>query len=138
METWKILLVDDDPDDRLIIKDAMELLDSEKLMKFAESGDQAIRILETHASAGHLPCLIVLDLNMPKMNGTETLRVIKNKKEFKGIPVIIYSTSINSLEKEKCMQLGADDYITKPISFKECKQTAEKLLEYCNNISISK
>ena len=138
METWKILLIDDDPDDRMIIHDAMEILDSARIMKFAESGDQALRILETHASAGHLPCLIVLDLNMPKMNGTETLREIKNKKEFNGIPVIIYSTSINSLEKEKCMQLGADDYITKPISFRESQQTAEKLLQYCKNLSVSK
>lgn len=136
METWKILLVDDDPDDRMIIHDAMEILHSERIMKFAESGDQALRILETYASAGHLPCLIVLDLNMPKMNGTETLREIKNKKEFKGIPVIIYSTSINSLEKEKCMELGADDYITKPISFSESQQTAEKLLQYCKNLSV--
>jgi CheY-like chemotaxis protein len=138
METWKILLVDDDPDDRMIINDAMEILESSRIMKFAESGDQALHILETHAAAGHLPCLIVLDLNMPKMNGTETLREIKTKQEFKGIPVIIYSTSINSLEKEKCMQLGADDYITKPISFRESQQTAEKLLQYCNNLSVSK
>ena len=131
-------MVDDDPDDRMIILDAMEILDSANLMKFAESGDQALSILETHASSGHLPCLIVLDLNMPKMNGTETLRVIKNKQEFNGIPVIIYSTSINSLEKEKCMELGADDYITKPISFRESQHTAERLLEYCKNSSVSK
>jgi CheY-like chemotaxis protein len=138
MQTWRILVVDDDPDDRMIVQDAMEILDSANLIKFAESGDQALTILETYASEGHLPSLIVLDLNMPKMNGTETLRVIKNKKEFNGIPVIIYSTSINSLEKEKCMELGADDYITKPISFRESQQTAEKLLQYCNNLSVSK
>lgn len=138
METWKILLVDDDPDDRMIIQDAMEILESATLLKFAESGDQALKILEKNASAGHLPCLIVLDLNMPKMNGTETLREIKNKEIFNGVPVIIYSTSINSLEKEKCMELGADDYITKPISFSESQLTAEKLLEYCRNFSVSK
>ena len=78
-----------------------------------------------------LPCIVVLDLNMPRLNGTETLRLIRANDHLKDISVIIYSTSINPLEKEKCMRLGANDYITKPLSYKESTFTARKLLDLC-------
>lgn len=133
METqlWKILLADDDPDDRAIIKDAMEFLKAENVMCFAENGEEALSILHHDYSPHHRPCLIILDLNMPRLNGTETLRKLKNDDRFKKIPVIIFSTSINPLEKEKCMLLGAHSYITKPISLKESMDTAKAFLEFC-------
>jgi CheY-like chemotaxis protein len=68
---------------------------------------------------------------MPRLNGTQTLSKLKDDKRFKDIPVIIYSTSINPLEKEKCMSLGAQAYITKPISFNESKNTIQLFLQYC-------
>lgn len=68
---------------------------------------------------------------MPKLNGTETLRRIKNDTRFKDIPVIIYSTSINPLEKEKCLLLGAHSYVTKPVSFKESMDTAKQFFDFC-------
>ena len=73
----------------------------------------------------------VLDLNMPKMNGTDTLKNIKSDPRFSNIPVIIYSTSINPLEKEACMLLGAHSYITKPLSFTESLDTAKLFLKLC-------
>lgn len=130
MKTWKILLVDDDPEDRAIIQDAMEMIDAGELIRFAENGEQVMPILNDRLEANRLPCLVVLDLNMPRMNGTETLRVMKDSEHFRNIPVIIYSTSINPLEKEKCMSLGAYDYITKPVSFKESKAIAQRLLNF--------
>jgi CheY-like chemotaxis protein len=75
--------------------------------------------------------LIILDLNMPRLNGTETLRQLKNDDRFNNIPVIIFSTSINPLEKEKCMLLGAHSYITKPVSLKESMDTAKAFLQFC-------
>ena len=139
MESWKILLVDDDAEDRTIIRDAMEALQAKDIIHFAENGEEALAILDKYVGAtGQTPCLVVLDLNMPRMNGTETLRQMKGKEQFNKIPVIIYSTSINALEKEKCMMLGAHEYITKPISFKESKETAQKLLEFCKPIIANK
>jgi len=131
MKAWKILLVDDDAEDRAIIEDAMASVNTEGIIYFAENGEQALAILDTFLDAENTPCLVVLDLNMPKMNGTETLRNMKKNERFREIPVIIYSTSINSLEKEKCMQLGAHDYITKPVSINESRETAKRFYEFC-------
>lgn len=132
----KILLADDDADDKMIIADAIRLLSHEEVMCFAENGEEALDVLSKNYEDGELPCLIVLDLNMPKMNGTETLRQIKNDNRFKDIPVIIYSTSINPLEKEKCLLLGAYSYVTKPISFKESMETAKQFFDFCTNVTV--
>ena len=131
MEAFKILLVDDDPEDRAIIQDAMDSIDAGEIIHFAEHGEQALEILEQGVLMDRLPCIVVLDLNMPRLNGTETLRLIRANDHLKDISVIIYSTSINPLEKEKCMRLGANDYITKPLSYKESTFTARKLLDLC-------
>ena len=127
-----ILLVDDDVDDREVLGDAMQELTVPVTMVFAENGIQALDELNEWHKDGKLPCLIVLDLNMPKMSGTETLQNIKRDERFKRIPTIIYSTSINPHEREKCMLLGAHSFITKPISTKEMMETANTLVDICN------
>ena len=131
MESYKILLVDDDPEDRAIIQEAMETIEAGDIIHFAENGEQALEILEQGVQTNQLPCIVVLDLNMPRLNGTETLRLIRANEQLKDISVVIYSTSINPLEKEKCMRLGANEYITKPLSYKESTYTAKKLLDLC-------
>ena len=131
MQACKILLADDDPDDRSIIMDAMEVMNAGGWMKFAENGQKVLDILEEEFGADNTPQLIVLDLNMPKMNGTQTLGHLKRDDRFKNIPVIIYSTSINPLEKEKCMTLGAHSYMTKPVSFTESVERARAFLTFC-------
>lgn len=127
-----ILLADDDPEDRLIIKEAMDQVHAEELLKFVENGEQVLEHLNNDVQDEDFPCLIVLDLNMPKMNGTHTLRLLKSDERFKKIPVIIYSTSINPLEMEKCMQLGAHSYVTKPVSMKESVDTARLFYNFCS------
>ena len=124
-------MVDDDPEDRGIIKDAMELINAGDRIRFAENGVQALTILDSDFQAATLPCLIVLDLNMPKMNGTQTLRHLKDNDRYKDIPVVIYSTSMNSLEKEKCLTLGAHSYVIKPVTFSESTQIAHAFLQFC-------
>lgn len=135
MEKWRILLADDDPEDRELIRDAMDSVAAAHMIRFAENGEQALDILSREYQFAGSPCLIVLDLNMPRKNGTETLRQLKNDSRFRSIPVIIFSTSINVLEKEKCMKLGAHSYITKPISHKECMDTANAFLKFCETVS---
>ena len=132
MHSWKILLADDDPDDREMIRDALDSLGHEKLICFTQNGQEVLELLEKQSDVNDALCLIVLDLNMPKLNGTETLRRLKSDSRFKNTPVIIFSTSINSLEREKCMLLGAHSYITKPISYDECIQTAKTFLKFCH------
>ena len=97
----------------------------------AENGEQALAMLHDEVATGSVPCLVVLDLNMPKMGGVETLKHLKHHEQLRHIPVIIFSTSINPLEQERCMQLGAHSYIIKPVSFKESLETARLFLAFC-------
>jgi CheY-like chemotaxis protein len=136
MHSGKILLADDDVEDKGIMQDAMEMLNATDILVFANNGAHVLELLEMNSDAALKPCLIVLDLNMPRMNGTQTLSILKNNEQFKHIPVIIYSTSINPLEKEKCLLLGADSYITKPISLKESIETAKIFLQFCSTTTV--
>jgi len=127
----KILVADDDADDRAILQDAMAELNAGQVLCFAQNGEDVLRLLSKEFNADYKPALIILDLNMPKLNGTETLRRIKSDDRYKNVPVIIYSTSLNPMEKDKCMMLGAHSYITKPVSFKESMDTARSFLAFC-------
>ena len=107
-----ILLVEDDPEDQSIFEDAIQSLKSREPVMIRKNGIEAIEILSSLHLSGTLPCIILADLNMPKMSGSEMLRLIKADERFKSIPVIVYSTSINKIEKENCLRLGAHAYIT--------------------------
>jgi two-component system response regulator len=126
MHDAKILMVDDDPEELTLIEEA--LLAIGQRLHYAENGIEALEYLENCAS---LPCLIVLDLNMPKLNGSETLAMLKSHHRFKDIIVVIYSTSVNALEKNKCMKLGAHSYVMKPSTYADTLSTAKRFAELC-------
>ena len=67
------------------------------------------------------------------MNGTQTLKSLKNHDRFKNIPVIIFSTSVNTIEMMECMKTGAASYVVKPVTYKECIDTARTFYEYSIN-----
>ncbi len=130
-----ILFVDDDKEDCGILQDAFEDFNAQKHIHFEENGEKALEYVARCHTANALPCLIVLDLNMPRMNGTQTLKHLKLNENYKHIPVVIYSTSLNGIEKDECMRLGAYDYIMKPLTYQECIDTAKKLYELCLQFS---
>src|SRR3954447_5507273 len=99
MSLRKILMADDDAEDKFILEDAILSLHPEKLICFAEDGEEALHLLCTEFNEESLPCVILLDLNMPRLNGTQTLKLLKEDNRFSDIPVIIYSTSVNAIEK---------------------------------------
>jgi len=137
MEARTILLVDDDPEDRDILLDALDTLNAKDVISFAENGEEALALLNRYGQVGKIPNVIVLDLNMPRMGGTQTLQQLKKDPRYKHIPVIIYSTSINPLEKEECMLIGAHSYIIKPASFKESLDVAQYLISLSNSTSFA-
>lgn len=106
----KILLIDDDEDDRDFFQFALEDIDKDIEYASAESGYEALEMLPQSA----LPDYIFLDLNMPAMSGRECLIELKKNPSFSHIPVIIFSTSSDPHDKEETKQLGAIDFITKP------------------------
>ncbi|MFC5284169.1 response regulator [Pedobacter alpinus] len=112
-------IADDDPDDRMIIKEAFEENNCSNSLSFFEDGEEVLLKFKEAISNGSIiyPSLLILDLNMPKVNGLELLTQLKKDEITKNIPVVILSTSRSHHDKEKVLKLGADDFITKPFSF---------------------
>ena len=109
-----ILLVDDDVDDRYLITRAFKDTLLPDKLQLANNGEDALEYLDGVQSDAELPGLIVLDLNMPVLDGMATLRLLKSSPRYKSIPVVIFTTSRNPEEKRKCLELGAADFIIKP------------------------
>lgn len=131
-QTSRILMVDDDVEDQQIIKDTFTDLGYGMSIHFESTGDSAISYLRHCHDKGDCPCLVVLDLNMPRMNGRQVLNFLKGDVNFKNIPVIIYSTSLNPLERDQCMALGAHSYVIKPITYAQSIETAKMFYSFCS------
>lgn len=131
-----ILLVDDDAEDQFIFCDAMESVDNAEPVHIECCGVDALNYLSS-LSYEQLPCVVLADLNMPKMNGNELLKLLKANKRFHDIPVIIYTTSVNEMEKHACLALGAYDYITKPLSYKQSIEVAQMVAKLCKQLQES-
>lgn len=114
---FQILIVDDDADDREIIRDAFENTADHSDYVFIENGDRLIEFLESKDA--ELPSLIMLDLNMPGKDGRETLKEIKAHKRFQQIPTIVFTTSSSVRDREIVYSLGANCFITKPDTFQK-------------------
>jgi len=107
----KILLADDDRDDRFFFKEALSELPFSTLLNTFEDGEQLLNYLTENID--NLPDVLFLDLNMPCKNGSESLTEIKLHKKFQQLPVIIYSTSLNSSIADQLYKTGAYYYIRK-------------------------
>src|SRR5690349_19341444 len=108
-----LLLVEDDPDDVELMRQALEDNGIEFQMEVVNHGDRVIPHLEM---CKKFPDVIVLDLNLPKLHGREVLKRIKSTHSFSAIPVAILTTSSSQTERENCLNAGADAFITKPSS----------------------
>ena len=86
-----ILLVEDDKVDAMTVKRAMKEVNVNNKLIIVENGEEALKFLQNEKN--EKPCIILLDLNMPKMNGIEFLSIAKNDKQIKSIPVIVLTTS---------------------------------------------
>jgi CheY-like chemotaxis protein len=126
----KILLADDDPEDRMIMTDTFKEMKLADIIHFVDNGEHVLSYLDGIFEKSPLPSLIVLDLNMPRMNGTQTLKMLKNDERFKDIPVIIFSTSVNTIEMQECLKTGAASYVVKPVTYKECLDTAKAFYDF--------
>jgi two-component system response regulator len=130
-----ILMADDDEDDRLLTRDALN--ESKVLNQFysVEDGIELMKYLRREAkySDGELypqPSLILLDLNMPRMDGREALALIKADPSLRSIPVIILTTSKAEEDMLRGYELGAASYITKPVTFEKLVELMKSLGRY--------
>ncbi len=119
MSEIQILLVEDNEGDILLTLEAFKEIKVKNSIAVVKDGEEAIGFLKKQGqyAGSQLPHLILLDINMPKLNGIEVLEFIKKDDNLKKIPVIILTTSSSESDISECYEKAANCYITKPIDF---------------------
>jgi CheY-like chemotaxis protein len=111
----RILLIEDDTDDQMIMRFAIERVIPTYECTIANNGREAIGYVESDSPYD----IVLIDLNMPLMNGFETLKIIKKIDQYKNVPVVIVSTSRSKYDIDRSKRLGATHYIIKPDTLPE-------------------
>ncbi len=111
-----ILCIDDDVDDLAFIQEAVRSYERAFDVMEAKDGEEAIAFLNEAKANGHLPRLIIMDINMPKMDGKKAVQLIKADKELSTIPLVVFTTSSNLLDKRYFESYNVQ-YITKPYQY---------------------
>jgi two-component system response regulator len=136
LEDEKILLVEDDHDHAELIIDVLKTENIKKEIVLLKDGLEALNYLwETGIGwNGEIRSqinLVILDLNLPKVNGMDVLKFLKTNSKYRSIPVVILSTSADHETIETAYKNGADSYITKPISYEGFVEEIKPLSMYC-------
>jgi len=130
-----ILFADDDRDDQHLVKEAFEDNRLANDLRFVNNGKELLEYLNREGKYkdpkfSPKPDLILLDLNMPKIDGREALEKIKNDKTLKRIPVVILTTSKAEEDVIRTYNLGVNSFISKPVTFKEMVKIVQMLEKY--------
>lgn len=130
-----ILMADDDPDDRLLAQEAMAESRLRNDFRFVENGVELLDYLNRRGAfadpaASPLPGLILLDLNMPKMDGREALRQIRADPALRRIPVVVMTTSREQADVTRTYELGVNSFIVKPVTFEGMVEVMKALGKY--------
>ena len=126
----RILYVEDDQDDFLLLQKAFQDVDENIELINVLNGYETIKFLQ-ESNTADFPSLIVMDINMPVMDGKETLELLKIDDKFKSIPVVFFSTSVSPMDK-KIIETTGTEVITKPSLYEEWLEIARKLAKlYC-------
>ncbi len=130
-----ILVADDDPDDRQLTREAFEENHLANALKFVEDGEELLDYLNhrgkySDPASAPWPGIILLDLNMPRKDGREALQELKKDPRFRGIRVVIMTTSKAEEDVVRSYDLSAASYITKPVTFERLVEVVRALGRY--------
>src|SRR5215211_5504974 len=128
-----IIFADDDADDLELITGFFKQYNRNVTVLEFKDGKEVLKFLDDFASNASPPLLIILDINMPRMNGKETLIVIRSHQSFKNVPVIIYTTSASKDDQDFCKNFNAS-WVNKPYNIDQAKLIAKVLADYCQQI----
>jgi CheY-like chemotaxis protein len=127
-----ILLVDDDDDDAFMLGQALKALGHGYDIQQVSNGSEALKNLLEMKITGKLPSLVVLDINMPEMDGRQTLLAIQKDEMLSKIPIVVLSNSSNAVDK-LFFEKNNIEMIAKPFDLKTFYEVATSLLKYCKN-----
>jgi len=146
MKTKRLLLVEDNPDDELLTRRALEKFSNFSQIDVAHDGVEALQMVSigrdlvnesTSKVASHpLPNLILLDLKMPRLNGHEFLKILRDNPSTAHIPVVVLTTSSESKDIAKSYELGANSFLRKPVNFLDFGKSIERLSHYWLEMNI--
>ena len=125
-----ILLGEDDADDQEMLKEVFASIDASFILSFVNNGSEILSALEKLRD-DQMPCLVVLDYNMPGLSGADILRELSTNERYKNIPKVVWSTSGSEKFRSICLELGAVDYVIKPNNVKDLEKVARYMLSLC-------
>lgn len=125
-----ILWADDDADDLQMMREILQRSELNFDIIEVRNGKEALDHLDQAKARESLPCLIILDINMPVMDGKETLSIIKKTDDYQSIPVVVFTTSESELDKKFCEKMDTE-MITKPPTFQKLESAVVRLLSFC-------
>lgn len=128
-----ILCVDDDEDDLFFIKEVIESQNHSFDIVEARNGLEAMNFLETSLKKDQLPCLIIMDMNMPRMDGRQAIKKLKEHGRLAKIPVVVFTTSSNPNDR-KYFESDGIRFITKPFDYKVFTNEIINLLAFCADL----
>ena len=129
-----ILLVDDDVDDLKILEEALKITGDDYRLLKALNGQEALQALAHLLSTNVIPCLIVMDMNMPKLNGRETFERIRANTRFAAVPIVMFSTSAKDHDRAFFLDHHTN-YFVKPIHFNRLVAIARSMVTLCQQHS---
>lgn len=130
-------MADDDADDRFLVQAAFEDNNIRQSLLFFEDGEQLLKHLTSVATSLKNTRFILLDLNMPKRDGREVLRILKAHQDFNTIPIIVFSTSKAPDDINSSYRLGANSYVVKPSSYENLKEVIKKISDFWLNTAMT-
>ncbi|HTM93974.1 MAG TPA: response regulator [Flavisolibacter sp.] len=131
--TSTILCVDDDEDDLFFIKEIIESQGYSFEIEQTRNGWEALNYLQEGVEKDELPCLIIMDMNMPRMDGRQAINKIKEDKTLSVIPIVVFTTSSNAAH-QKYFESQGIHFITKPFDYKVFTKEIINLLAYCADL----
>ena len=128
--TRQILLVDDSVDDMELVQRSLKKLAPQVQQFCARDGVEALALLHAKEGERLVPDVVLLDLKMPRLDGTDVLRALRAESTTRFIPVVMFSSSNQRSDTQKCYELGASSYLRKPVSFSEYEGTLRCVVDY--------
>lgn len=127
-----ILYAEDDLDDQELLTEMLQQVDGGLKLVCVGDGYDVLQHLESLTPGSDYPCIIILDINMPALDGMQTLKILRNHHKYGKIPVVIFSTSNSQKDRDQAAELGANEFITKPVKPDHLETIANKFAAYCN------
>jgi two-component system, chemotaxis family, response regulator Rcp1 len=129
----RILVIEDNPGDVFLLRYALEAVTEHFELKVLTDGEQALRFVQEHRLGLHPPdpCVIVLDLHLPKYDGMAVLRAVKRAPALEHIDVLVLSGVVSSVEMQELLKLGVRAHSRKPSSLAEFQALAEEIIALC-------